>query len=164
MELIQPGLGLVFWMTVTFSLLLFILTKFAWKPILKALKEREHSIETALNSAEKAKQDILKSQAENQRILDEARLERDKVLKDAQATASAIINEAKDKANTEGAKLLENARLSIQNEKAAALTEIKNLVGTLSVEIAEKMVKKELNDDSSNQALIQQYLNEAKLN
>jgi F-type H+-transporting ATPase subunit b len=164
MELIQPGLGLVFWMTVTFSLLLFILTKFAWKPILKALKEREHSIETALNSAEKAKQDILKSQAENQRILDEARLERDKVLKDAQATASAIINEAKDKANTEGAKLLENARLSIQNEKAAALTEIKNLVGTLSVEIAEKMVKKELKDDSSNQALIQQYLNEAKLN
>ena len=164
MELIQPGLGLVFWMTVTFSLLLFILTKFAWKPILKALKEREESIETALNSAEKAKQEILKSQAENQRILDEARLERDKVLKDAQATASSIINEAKDKANAEGAKLLENARLSIQNEKAAALTEIKNLVGTLSVDIAEKMVKKELKDDSSNQALIQQYLNEAKLN
>lgn len=164
MELIQPGLGLVFWMTVTFSLLLFILTKFAWKPILKALKEREDSITTALNSAEKAKQEILNSQAENQRILDEARLERDKVLKDAQATASAIINEAKDKANTEGAKLLENARLSIQNEKAAALTEIKNLVGTLSVEIAEKMVKKELKDESSNQALIQQYLNEAKLN
>lgn len=164
MELIQPGLGLVFWMTVTFSLLLFILTKFAWKPILKALKEREQSIETALNSAENAKQEILKSQAENQRILDEARLERDKVLKEAQATASAIINEAKDKANTEGAKLLESARLSIQNEKAAALTEIKNLVGTLSVDIAEKMVKKELKDESSNQALIQQYLNEAKLN
>lgn len=164
MELIQPGLGLVFWMTVTFSLLLFILTKFAWKPILKALKEREDSITTALNSAEKAKQEILNSQAENQRILDEARLERDKVLKDAQATASAIINEAKDKANSEGAKLLENARLSIQNEKAAALTEIKNLVGTLSVEIAEKMVKKELKDASSNQALIQEYLNEAKLN
>lgn len=164
MELIQPGLGLVFWMTVTFSLLLFILTKFAWKPILTALKEREQSIETALNSAENAKQEILKSQAENQRILDEARLERDKVLKEAQATASAIINDAKDKANTEGAKLLENARLSIQNEKAAALTEIKNLVGTLSVDIAEKMVKKELKDDSSNQALIQQYLNEAKLN
>ena len=96
--------------------------------------------------------------------MDEARLERDKVLKDAQATASSIINEAKDKANAEGAKLLENARLSIQNEKAAALTEIKNLVGTLSVDIAEKMVKKELKDDSSNQALIQQYLNEAKLN
>lgn len=164
MELIQPGLGLVFWMTVTFSLLLFILTKFAWKPILTALKEREQSIETALNSAENAKQEILKSQAENQRILDEARLERDKVLKEAQATASSIINEAKDKANAEGAKLLENARLSIQNEKAAALTEIKNLVGTLSVDIAEKMVKKELKDTSSNQALIQQYLNEAKLN
>jgi F-type H+-transporting ATPase subunit b len=164
MELIQPGLGLVFWMTVTFSLLLFILTKFAWKPILKALKEREHSIETALNSAEKAKLEILKSQAENQRILDEARLERDKVLKDAQATASAIINEAKDKASAEGAKQLENARISIQNEKAAAMTEIKNLVGSLSVQIAEQMVKKELKDDSSNQALIQQYLNEAKLN
>ncbi|HAR20858.1 MAG TPA: ATP synthase F0 subunit B [Cytophagales bacterium] len=164
MELIQPGLGLVFWMTVTFSLVLFILTKFAWKPILKALKEREDTIENALNSAEKAKQEIQKSQAENQRILDEARLERDKVLKEAQATANNIINEAKEKANSEGAKLLDNARTSIQTEKAAALTEIKNLVGTLSVQIAEQMLKKELNNDSSNLALIQQYLNDAKLN
>jgi len=164
MELIQPGLGLVFWMTVTFSLVLFILTKFAWKPILKALKEREDTIENALNSAEKAKQEIQKSQAENQRILDEARLERDKVLKEAQATANNIINEAKERANSEGAKLLDNARTSIQTEKAAALTEIKNLVGTLSVQIAEQMLKKELNNDSSNLALIQQYLNDAKLN
>jgi F-type H+-transporting ATPase subunit b len=164
MELIQPGLGLVFWMTVTFSLVLFILTKFAWKPILKALKEREETIETALNSAQKAREEIQKSQAENQRILDEARLERDKVLKDAQVTAHNIINEAKEKAHAEGAKELENARFSIQNEKAAALTEIKNLVGILSVQIAEQMVKKELKDDSSNQTLIQQYLNEVKLN
>jgi len=164
MELIQPGLGLMFWMTVTFGLVLFVLTKFAWKPILKALKERESSIENALNSAEKAKLEIQKSQAENQRILEEARVERDKVLKDAQTTANSIINQAKEKAGDEAAKQLENARLSIQSEKNAALTEIRNLVGTLSVDIAEKIVKKELQSDSSNQALIQQYLNEAKLN
>lgn len=164
MQLIQPGLGLVFWMTVTFSLVLFILTKFAWKPILKALKERESSIEDALNSAIKAKEEIQKSQAENQRILDEARQERDKILKEAQATAASVVAQAKDKASEEAAKQLENARLSIQNEKAAALTEIKNLVGSLSVQIAEQIVKKELKDESSNQALIQQYLNEAKLN
>ena len=154
----------MFWMTVTFGLVLFVLTKFAWKPILKALKERESSIENALNSAEKAKLEIQKSQAENQRILEEARVERDKVLKDAQTTANSIINQAKEKAGDEAAKQLENARLSIQSEKNAALTEIRNLVGTLSVDIAEKIVKKELQSDSSNQALIQQYLNEAKLN
>jgi F-type H+-transporting ATPase subunit b len=162
--LIDPGLGLVFWMTITFILVLFILTKFAWKPILKALKERESSIEDALNSAQKAKLEIQKSQAENQRILEEARVERDKVLKEAQATATSIINQAKDKAGDEAAKQLENARLSIQSEKNAALTEIRNLVGNLSVDIAEKIVKKELQSDSSNQALVQQYLNEAKLN
>ena len=164
MELIQPGLGLMFWMTITFGLVLFVLTKFAWKPILKALKERENSIEDALNSAQKAKLEIQKSQLENQRILEEARVERDKVLKDAQATANSIINQAKDKAGDEAAKQLESARLSIQSEKNAALTEIRNLVGNLSVDIAEKIVRKELQSESSNQALVQQYLNEAKLN
>jgi len=164
MELIQPGLGLMFWMTVTFGLVLFVLTKFAWKPILKALKERESSIEDALNSAQKAKLEIQKSQAENQRILDEARLERDKVLKEAQLTANSIINQAKEKALDEAAKQMDSARLSIQSEKNAALTEIRNLVGNLSVDIAEKIVKKELQSDASNKALVQQYLNEAKLN
>ncbi len=154
----------MFWMTVTFGLVLFVLTKFAWKPILKALKERESSIEDALNSAQKAKLEIQKTQAENQRILDEARIERDKVLKDAQATANSIINQAKEKAGDEASKQLESARLSIQSEKNAALTEIRNLVGNLSVDIAEKIVRKELQSESSNQALVQQYLNEAKLN
>ena len=154
----------MFWMTVTFGLVLFVLTKFAWKPILKALKERESSIEDALNSAQKAKLEIQKSQAENQRILDEARLERDKVLKEAQLTANSIINQAKEKALDEAAKQMDSARLSIQSEKNAALTEIRNLVGNLSVDIAEKIVKKELQSDASNKALVQQYLNEAKLN
>ncbi len=164
MELIQPGLGLIFWMTVTFSLVLFVLSKFAWKPILGAIKERETSIENALHSAEKAKQEMQKLQADNQRLLDEARLERDKILKEAQATANSLINQAKDKASEDANKLLENARQSIQNEKAAALTEIKNLVGSLSVQIAEQIIKKELKDDASQQALVQTYLNEAKLN
>jgi F-type H+-transporting ATPase subunit b len=164
MELIQPGLGLVFWMTVTFSLVLFILSKFAWKPILSAIKEREQSIENALNSAEKAKEEMQQQQAANQRLLDEARLERDKILKDAQTAANLVIGQAKDKASEEATKLLENTRLAIQTEKSAALTEIKNLVGNLSVQIAEQIVKKELKDDGSQQSLVQTYLQEAKLN
>jgi len=164
MELIQPGLGLVFWMTVTFSLVLFILSKFAWKPILAAIKERESSIESALNAAQKAKEDMEKQTAENQRLLDEARLERDKILKDAQTVANSVISQAKEKAGEEASKLLDSARAAIQTEKNAALTEIKNLVGTLSVDIAEKIVKKELKSDESQKALVNTYLNEAKLN
>jgi len=164
MELIQPGLGLVFWMTVTFSLVLFILSKFAWKPILTAIKERETSIETALNAAQKAKDDMEKQTAENQRLLDEARLERDKILKDAQTAANLVINQAKEKAGEEAAKMLDSARAAIQTEKGAALTEIRNLVGNLSVDIAEKIVKKELQSDEAQKTLVNKYLNDAKLN
>lgn len=164
MELIQPGLGLIFWMTVTFGIVLFILSKFAWKPILSAIKEREQSIENALNSAQKAKDEMQKLQSENQRLLDEARQERDKILKEAQATANAVIGQAKDKASEEATKLLDNARQAIQTEKAAALTEIKNLVGTLSVNIAEQIIKKELNNDASQKSLVQSYINETNLN
>lgn len=164
MELIQPGLGLVFWMTVTFSLVLFILSKFAWKPILTAIKERETSIESALNAAQEAKENMEKQTAENKRLLDEARLERDQILKDAQGVANSLISQAKEKAGEEASRLLDNARAAIQTEKAAALTEIKSLVGTLSVDIAEKIVKKELQSDEAQKSLVSTYLNEAKLN
>jgi F-type H+-transporting ATPase subunit b len=164
MDLITPGLGLIFWMTVTFSLVLFVLSKFAWKPILGAIKEREQSIENALSSAQKAKEEMEKLQSDNVRLLDEARLERDQILKAAQTSANTLISQAKEKASEDANQLIENARLAIQNEKAAALTEIKNLVGNLSIQIAEQIIKKELKEDSSQQSLVQTYLNEAKLN
>ncbi|MBY0427408.1 MAG: F0F1 ATP synthase subunit B, partial [Cytophagales bacterium] len=103
MELIKPGLGLIFWMTVTFSIVLFLLTKFAWKPILKALKEREDSIDSALSAAKKAKEEMEQLQSNNQRLLDEARGERDKMMREAQETAQAIVQRAKEVASEEGA-------------------------------------------------------------
>ena len=164
MELVTPSLGLVVWTSVIFLTVLFILSKYAWKPIVQALNEREQFISESLSAAQKAKAEMAQLKSENENLLQQARIERDKVLKDAQATANNIINQAKDKAGDEAAKQLDSARLIIQSEKNAALTEIRNLVGNLSVEIAEKIVRKELQTESSNQALVQQYLNEAKLN
>lgn len=160
MELITPGLGLVFWMTVTFSIVLFLLTKFAWKPILSALKEREDSIDSALSAAKKAKEDLENLQADNQRLLDEARVERDKMMKEAQATAQAIIQKAKDTASEEGAKELQAAKSAIQLEKQSALKEIEILAGSLSLQIAEKLLRKNLDNKEAQEALIQQYLKE----
>lgn len=160
MELITPGLGLVFWMTVTFSIVLFLLTKFAWKPILSALKEREDSIDSALSAAKKAKEDLENLQADNQRLLDEARVERDKMMKEAQATAQSIIQKAKEAASEEGAKELQAAKSAIQLEKQSALKEIEILAGSLSLQIAEKLLRKNLDNKEAQEALIQQYLKE----
>lgn len=160
MELITPGLGLVFWMTVTFSIVLFLLTKFAWKPILNALKEREDSIDSALSAAKKAKEDLENLQADNQRLLDEARVERDKLMKEAQATAQAIVQKAKEAASEEGAKELQAAKSAIQLEKQSALKEIEILAGSLSLQIAEKLLRKNLDNKEAQEALIQQYLKE----
>lgn len=164
MELITPGLGLVVWTTVIFLTVLFVLSKFAWKPIVSALKEREEFIENALSSAEKAKSEMAQLKADNEKLLQEARLERDKMLKEAQSTATNIINEAKEKASAEGARLVENARLQIVNEKNAAMTEIKNLVASTSVHIAELILKKNLSNDASQKELVEQYIKETKLN
>jgi F-type H+-transporting ATPase subunit b len=160
MQLITPGLGLIFWMTVTFSIVLFLLSKFAWKPILKALKEREDSIDSALSAAKKAKEDLENLQSDNQRLLDEARAEREKLTREAQATAQAIIQKAKDAASEEGAKELNAAKVAIQLEKQAALKEIEILAGSLSLQIAEKLLRKNLDNKEAQEALIKQYLNE----
>jgi len=160
MQLITPGLGLIFWMTVTFSIVLFLLSKFAWKPILKALKEREDSIDSALSAAKKAKEDLENLQSDNQRLLDEARAEREKLTREAQATAQAIIQKAKDAASEEGAKELNAAKAAIQLEKQAALKEIEILAGSLSLQIAEKLLRKNLDNKEAQEALIKQYLNE----
>ncbi|MGP8217735.1 MAG: F0F1 ATP synthase subunit B [Bacteroidia bacterium] len=164
MDLILPSFGLIFWMTLTFVIVFVILKKFAWKPILGALKDREKSIQDALDSAEKAKQEMAQLQASNEKILMEARAERDSLLKEARETKDTIINEAKGKAHKEAEKLIQDARDAIQNEKAAAMSELKNQVATLSIEIAEKILKTELSSDDKQKALVNTMLKEVSLN
>jgi F-type H+-transporting ATPase subunit b len=163
MELI-PQIGLVIWTSLVFITLLVILRLFAWKPILSALQEREESIEKALSSAEDAKKELTNLKAANEALLQEARLERDKMLRDAHTAASNLLSEAKDKAVAEGNALLENARRGIETEKNAALAEVKNIAVTVALEVAEKILKKELKDADAHKALVSEYLKESKLN
>lgn len=164
MELVTPGIGLVFWMTLSFSILLFILTKFAWKPIMKMIREREQSIEAALLSAEKAKDEMAKLQANNEQLLKDAREERDSMIKEARAIKDQIIAEAKQLASVEAKALVEGAKETISLEKKAAINEIKNQVSSLSLEIAEKILKTTLADDAKQKELVAKLLDEIKLN
>ncbi|RNI23510.1 F0F1 ATP synthase subunit B [Rufibacter latericius] len=161
--LVTPSLGLLFWQVVTFLVVLFLLSKFAWKPIMKALREREDNIDAALSMAEKAKLEMQSLKADNERLLTEARAERDRILKDATDAATSLVEGARAKANEEGQRMIEQARVSIQNEKKAALTEVKNLAATLSIEIAEKLIRRELQDEQAQRALVQSYLQDTHL-
>jgi F-type H+-transporting ATPase subunit b len=162
--LVSPDPGLFIWSTVAFLILFFLLSKFAWKPIVKALDERERSIEDALSKAEMAKAEMAKLISENEDLLKEARLERDSILKEAKEIKDQIINDAKDQAKTEGAKLIEKAKDEITNQKLAAMAEIKNQVSSLSLAIAEKVLRKQLEDQDKQQALVNDLLKEVKLN
>ncbi len=164
MDLILPSFGLIFWMTLTFVIVFVLLRKMAWKPILKALSDRENYIKDALNSAEKAKEEMAQLQAGNEKILLEARNERDKLLKEARETKDSIIAEAKSKAQKEAEKIVQSARETLQNEKNAALNELKSQVAALSVEIAEKIIKSELASDEKQKALVNSLLKEVTLN
>ena len=164
MELITPGIGLVFWTTIVFVILFVLLAKFAWKPILGAIKEREQSIESALAAAENAKAEMAKLKSDNERILLEARNERDALLKDARETKEKLIAEAKSIAASEGEKMLAAARTNIQNEKLAAIAELKNQVAVLSIEIAEKILKSELSSDEKQKSLVNNMLKDVNLN
>ncbi len=164
MELITPGIGLLFWMLLSFSLVLIILKKFAWKPILGALKDRQNSIEQALQAADKAKEQMAKLQSDNERILAEARLERDKLIKEAREMKDQIINDARLKAGEEGNKMIEAARHAIQNERSAAVEQIRQTVANLSVDIAQKLLLKQLEDEKSQKELIEKVLSQTKLN
>ena len=164
MELVKPDFGLIFWMTVSFLIVVFLMRKFAWGPILSSLKERENTITEALNSAKKAKEEVANMKAENERILQEARGERDKILKEAREAKDQIVNEAKHRAQTEGDRMINIARETIENEKRAALTELKNQVATLSVEIAEKVIRQQLSSDDRQKALMNDLLQEVKMN
>lgn len=164
MELVKPDIGLLFWMVVSFLVVFFLLKKFAWSPILDMLKERETTIETALQSAEKAKEEMSRLQANNEQLLIEARNERDAILKSAREAADLYKAAEKTKADEQVNRMIQVARETINNEKNAAVTELKNEVARLSVEIAEKIIKKELANDASQKDIINKYLEEAKLN
>ncbi len=138
MELVKPEFGLIFWMSISFLIVVFLMRKFAWGPILSSLKERETSISDALNAAKRAKEEVANMTAENERILQEARNERDVLLREARETKEQIINESRAKAQVEGDRLITLAREAITNEKMAAITDLKNQVAYLSIEIAEK--------------------------
>ncbi len=161
--LVTPNLGLLIWMGITFLVVLFLLSKLAWKPIMAALREREQSIDNALRMAEQAKLEMQAMKAGNERLLADARLERDRILKDATEAANILAETSRTKATEEGNRLVEQARESIQNEKRAALTEVKNMAAKLSIEIAEKLIRRELQDTSAQQALVQEYLKETHL-
>lgn len=164
MKLVTPDLGLVFWMSLTFLTVLFLLSKFAWKPIMKMIREREQSIEEALNSAEKAKQEMKKLQAGNEQLLKEAQAERDAVLKAAREAKEQIVGEARQKASEEAERLIAIAREAIQNERLAAVTDLKNQVAKLSLEVAEKLIKQQLSDNEKQKELAEKLLSEIKLN
>jgi F-type H+-transporting ATPase subunit b len=164
MNLVTPDIGLIFWTTLTFLILLFLLKKFAWKPILNMVKERDESIENALNSAEEAKKEMAALNAKNEELLQEAREERDKMLKEARDTKDKMISEAKEQAREEGNKLISNARESIETDKKAALADIKNQVATLSVEVAERILKNKLAEDGGQDKLVEKYIEDINLN
>lgn len=163
-ELINPGIGLVFWMLITFIILLFLLRKFAWGPILTAVKSREEGIRSALASAEDAKKEMQNITADSEKLLKEARAEREGMLKEARDIKEAMIAEAKEQAEAEGSKMIEKAKLTIEAEKKAALEDIKKQVATLSVAVAEKMLKEELADDKKQQKYIEDSLKDIQLN
>ena len=164
MELVTPAIGLIFWTAVVFILLVILLKKFAWKPILTAVDKRNESIENALKAAEKAKEDIENLTADNERILNEAKLERDALLKEAREIKDKVIAEAKDKAKIEAKIILVSAKEQITNEKMAAITELKNQVAELSIEIAEKIIKSELQDLNKQKELVTSAISDKDLN
>lgn len=164
MELLTPGTGLIIWQTFVFLLLVLLLSRYAWKPILNSLKERETSIQNALDTAEKARAEMARIQADNEQLFKEAREERDKIIKEARQAANQMredsINEAKKAAD----KLIDDARAAINIEKQAAMKEVRTNVAMFSLEVAEKLLKKNLSTDKSQKDLVEQFINELKLN
>jgi F-type H+-transporting ATPase subunit b len=164
MDLLTPSTGLFFWQLVIFLGLFFILAKFAWKPILTGLKEREESIQTALDSAERAKQEMAALQAGNEKLLKEARDERDKILAAARQAAVVLQEQIQNEAKKSADKMITDARAIINTEKQAALRDVKQQVALFSLQVAERLMKKNLADDKSQKDLIDSYIKEIKLN
>ena len=160
----MPEFGLFFWMLLSFSILLFLLKRFAWGPILQALSDREKSIEEALKSAENAKEEMVNLQSGNEKILKKAILEREMIVKEAREMKETIIRDARHEASVEANKVMEHARLAIERERLAAVNEIKNLIADFSIEIAEKILQEKLTDEGRQKELIQNYIDQINLN
>lgn len=164
MELLTPGTGLILWQSLIFLLLVLLLSRYAWKPILNSLKERETSIQNALDSAEKARSEIAKLQSDNEKLLKEAREERDKILKEAREASNRLKDEAQADARKAADKIIEDARAAIQIEKQAALKEVRTQVALFSLEVAEKLMKKNLSTDKAQKEQVELYIKDLKLN
>ena len=164
MSLLTPAIGLIFWMLVVFLLLVWILRTFAWKPIINGLNDREKEIQSALDLAEQTRAEMAKMKADNANMIAEANAARDKIIRDAKEASERMVLEAKDKAIAEGQKMIENARETIQNEQQAAISKMKQEVATLSLQIAEKVLHRELNDKTSQEKLIAELASTARLN
>ena len=164
MELLTPGVGLIFWQAVVFILLFFLLAKMAWKPILASLKEREDSIQSSLDSAEKAKQEMASLKADNEKLLKEAREERDKILRDARDAANRLHDQAQMDAKKNADKIIEDAKAIINIEKEAAMRDVRAQVAAFSLEVAEKLIKKNLSNDKAQKDLVDRFVGEIKMN
>ena len=164
MELLTPGTGLILWQLIIFVLLFFLLAKLAWKPIIQSLKEREDSIQNALDSAEKARHEMAQLQSENQNLLKVAREERDVILRQAREAANKLKDEAHQEAKKAADKIVDDARAAINIEKQAALKEVRVQVAMFSIEVAEKLMKKNLSGDKAQKDLVEGFINELKLN
>ncbi len=164
MDLLTPSFGLLIWTLLAFLIVFFILKKFAWKPILNSLKEREHTIADSLATAEKVRAEMSQLKSENEALLAKAREERAQLLKEARDTKERIINEAKEQAKIEANKIVVDAQAAIQQQKMAALTDVKNQVGTLVIEVAEKVLRRELGNKTEQENYIRQLADEVKLN
>jgi len=164
MELVSPGIGLIFWMTLAFLAVLYILGKYAWKPIMNALKERALSINDALNAAELAKEEMKLLQFSNEKLMKEARNERDILLAETRKIKESILEEARQKANEEANRIINSAKESIHFEKMAAMTELKNQLADLSLEIAKKILQKELSDPQKQETYVKELLADVKFN
>ena len=164
MALVTPDIGTIFWMLLMFIILLVILKKFAWKPILNALDNREKSIENSLRSADRAREEMEQLKADNEKIMAEARLERDNMLKETKQTSDKILSQAREKASEEARLLIEATRELIENEKSSAVDEIRRQVAELSVDIAEKILREKLKDDRQQQVLVEKLMKDIKLN
>ena len=164
MDLVTPGIGLIFWSTLIFLILLIVLKKYAWKPVLNAVKGREERIKSALESAEEAREEMAKLKADNEVIVKEAKEERNNLIQEARSIKIKMIDDAKVLANEEANKIIETARVKINSEKEAAIMDLRKQVAEFSVEIAEKILKKKLEDTKEQRSLIEKSLDDLKLN
>lgn len=164
MAIVTPQIGLIFWTAILFTLVLIILGKFAFRPIADALEARKTSIDTALKAADQAKEEMMKLQADNDALLREARLERDKMMKEAKTASDKIVADAQGRAQEEADKIIRSAQEAIQAEKTAAMAEVKKQVASISLAVAEKVIRKELDNKDAQESLVASYLKELKLN